>query len=428
MAALRMRNILAGGVAAAALLSSGCRENKEPKTPPPPVVKVVPATEGFMYESIEAIASVKPYEEVSLVARVDGYLIRRLFEEGGTVKKGQLLYEIEPQIYEAKVKVAAADLEKAQAGLGNANIEFERQKTLVGQDATSKRTFDNATASKLEAEAMVAEAEANLALARQDLSYTKIFAPFDGRIGFNAFSVGNLVGRSSGTLATVVTVDPVRVEFVITELDLLKPLRLRSGAEVPELRVQLLFQDGVEYEEEGKIAFWSNRVDSRTGTFLLQALFKNPNQKLVAGMFARVRIGPAEPRKAILIPLPALMADLAGDYVYVVGPGGKVARRDLKLGFRDERNVVVHSGLKPGEAVIVEGVQKVRPGSLAAPETDKAALAGIPLTAEAAQKQAGPTANPPFPDAVTEVAKPVPAPEFSVPEGNNPGSSGGGGK
>ena len=416
---MRIRNLLFGGLAAAALFSFGCREKSGRTGPEPPLVRVVPATEGYMFESVSAIASIKAYDQVDLVARVEGYLIKRLFKEGNPVKKGQLLYEIEPQIYQAKVGVAEAALGKARANQANANIEYEREKTLVRQDATSKRKFDDAAASKEEADAGVEEAKSNLALAQQNLSYTKIYSPFDGRIGFNTYSVGNLVSQSSGTLATVVTIDPMRVEFVINELDLLKLLRMRPGKEMPKIRVRLFLQDGVEYAEEGKIAFWNNRVNPKTGTFLLQAIFTNPNQQLMAGMFARVNIGPAEPRKAVLIPQTALMADLAGDYVYVVGKDGKVARRDLKLGYRDRVNVVVLSGLKPGESVIVEGVQKVRPGGPAKAEVDKKAQARIPLTREAALTQDKPEAeSSPFPDKVTEVAQPSSGPSYSIPQGN----------
>lgn len=414
-----MRNVLAGGLAAVALFSFGCREKAVQTGAKPPLVKVVPATEGYMFETVSAIASVKAFDHVDLVARVEGYLVKRLFEEGMTVKKGQLLYEIEPQIYEAKVNIAEAGLDKAHANQQNANIEYERQKTLVGQEATSKRKFDDASAAKLEADAQVEEAAANLVLAKQNLSYTKIYSPFDGQIGFNVYSVGNLVNQNSGTLATVVSIDPMRVEFVINELDLLKLLRMRTGQQMPKIRVRLFLQDGVEYGEEGKIAYWSNRVDSRTGTFLLQALFPNKRQQLMAGMFVRVNIGPAEPTRAVLIPQTALMADLAGDYVYVVGKDGKVERRDLELGYRDRVNVVVQSGLKPGEPVIVEGIQKVRPGGPAAPEVDKAALAKIPVTAKAALEQDKPVAVSPFPDEVVEVAQPASSvPAYAIPKGN----------
>ena len=376
----------AAGILAAAMVLTGCREKEAPAAPAAPPVKVVPATEGYMFESASSIASIKANDEVNLVARVEGFLVKRLFEEGKPVRKGQLLYEIEPQIYEAKVKAAEADLEKAKANLTNADIEYERQKTLVGQDATSKRAFDNAAANKQEADAEVKSAEANLALARQNLSYTKIYSPFDGQIGLNTYSVGNLVDQNSGTLATVVKVDPVRVEFIITEFELIKLLKLRKGAEAPKVRVRLFLQDGSEYSEPGEIAYWSNRVNTNTGTFQLQAVFPNPKRQLMAGMFVRVNIGPADPHKSLLIPLVALMSDQAGDYVYVVEPDGRVARRDLELGYRDSRNIIVKSGLKAGERVIVEGIQKVRPGSPALPETDPALAAQIPLTAEAALK------------------------------------------
>lgn len=139
------------------------------------------------------------------------------------------------------------------------------------------------------------------------------------------------------------------------------------------MRVRLFLQDGSEYSEPGEIAYWSNRVNTNTGTFQLQAVFPNPKRQLMAGMFVRVNIGPADPHKSLLIPLVALMSDQAGDYVYVVEPDGRVARRNLELGYRDSRNIIVKSGLKAGERVIVEGTQKVRPGSPALPETDPGA-------------------------------------------------------
>ncbi|MDR0931783.1 MAG: efflux RND transporter periplasmic adaptor subunit [Victivallales bacterium] len=385
-------------IAVFVVVLNGCREKSAPVAPKPPTVNVVPATEGYILESSTVIAAVKADDEVNLVARVEGFLIKRLFEEGKPVKKGQLLYEIEPEIYNAKVKAAEAELEKSYANQKNANIEYERQKTLDAQDATSKRAFDNATAGKQEADAEVKGAEANLALAKQNLSYTKIFSPFDGQIGLNTYSVGNLVGQSSGTLATVVKVDPARVEFVITELELIKLLQSRKDTETPDVRIRLFLQDGTEYNQAGKISYWSNEINTSTGTLQMQAVFPNPKRELVAGMFARVTIGPAEPLHALMIPLVALMTDQAGDYVYVVDPAGKVKRCNVALGYRDKQNVVVESGLAPGDKVIVEGIQKVRPGGSATPQEDGSLLALIPTTIEKvtgvkAQKPAKPMAE-----------------------------------
>ena len=388
----RWGRVGAAGVLAAVALLSGCREKAAPSAPEPPAVKVVPATQGYMFESSTVIASVKAYEEVNLVARVEGFLVKRLFEEGQPVKKGQLLYEIESEVYAAKVKAAEAELAKARASQTNANIEYERQKTLNTQDATSKRAFDFAVANKQEADAAVEGAEANLALAQQDLDYTKIYAPFDGQIGLNAYSVGNLVDQQSGTLATVVMVDPVRVEFVISEFNLIKRLKLRKDTEVPEVRIRLFLQDGSEYSQPGKIAFWGNRVSTTTGTFRLQALFPNPKRELMAGMFVRVSIGPAAPTKALIVPLVALMSDQAGDYVYVVEADGNVRRHNVTAGYRSEEFFIAESGLKAGDRIIVEGVQKVRPGSPASPQVDETLLARIPQTPEAAQKLDAPEA------------------------------------
>lgn len=369
---------------AALLLSGGCRESEKPAEERATTVLVVPATPGFLLQSASAIGSVKADAEVNLVARVEGFLEKRLFEEGKPVKKGQLLYQIEPDIYAARVKSAEAALEKAKAGLQNATIEYDRQKTLVNKDATSERAFDNATAEKRRADAEVKSAEAELALAQRNLEYTKIFSPFDGVIGLSAVSEGNLVDKSTGTLATVVSVDPVRVEFVVNELDLIELLKIKSDQAMPELRVRLFLQDGSKYGEPGKISFWDNRVSSSTGTLALQALFPNPKRKLVTGMFVRIAVGPAEPRSGLLLPETAVMSDQAGEYVYVVGPDRRVSRRDLKTGYRDGGFLVVNSGLQAGEQVIVEGIQKVRPGALADPKVDEETLRRLPATREAA--------------------------------------------
>ncbi len=377
-----------GMVPAAALLAvmvlCGCREAKKPVEEKAVSVLTVPATPGFLLQSASAIGSVKANDEVNLVARVEGFLEKRLFEEGQSVKKGQLLYQIEPDVYAARLKAAEAALEKAKANQQNAAIEYDRQKTLVGKDATSERAFDNATATRREADAEVKSAEAELALAQRNLDYTKISAPFDGMVGLSAVSEGNLVDKSTGTLATVVSVDPVRVEFVINELDLIELQRLRVDRHMPDLRVRLFLQDGSEYGEPGEISFWDNRISSTTGTLRMQALFPNSKRQLVAGMFVRIAVGPAEPIASLLLPQTAVMTDQAGEYVYAVGADKRVVRRDIVTGYRDGGNLVVESGLEPGELVIVEGVQKVRPGSLAAPVADEAALKRIPVTREAA--------------------------------------------
>ena len=395
-----MRHIwMLGGVAlllAAGVVGGGCTEEKHAAVETPlPKVEVVPATEGYIDEAATAIGELKPFNEVALVARVEGFLKKRNFEEGQLVRAGQLLYEIEPEIYEAKVKAAEGAVEKARAAKQNADGDYDRQKQLIGDDATSKRAFDNASAAKMEADAALKSAEAELALAKQNLSYTKIFAPFDGRISLSKFSEGNLVNQSSGTLASVVSVDPMRAEFVITEPDLLRLQQFRKGDKsIPPLRIRLLRQDGSEYPHQGKISYWDNRVNPTTGTFRIQAVFPNPGQDLVPGMFVKISIAPETPRKTLLIPLQAIMNDQAGEYVYVVDPSGTVVRRDIRVSFRNRRLAVVAEGLNPGEQVITSGTQKVRPGAKAVPVVDQALLGEIPLTPEAAVAETTPEKAP----------------------------------
>ncbi len=372
------------------LIFSGCDPKPVP-TAAPPEVEVLPAAVGPVRENITAIGETKADEKVELVARVEGFLKKRNFKEGQPVKKGDLLFEIEPEIYEAEVKAAQAGLDKSLAARKNADTDYQRQSKLAKDDATSGRAYDNAASRKMEADAEVEAAEAALAKAKQNLSYTKIYAPFDGWVGLAPISEGNLVGRASGPLASIVRTNPMRVEFVLNEMDLLTLLRSKEkGRARPEVRVQLYTQDGREYDAEGKISFWDNRIDPDSGTLRLQAVFPNPDGKLIPGMFTRIRLSPPKPREALLLPLSAVMTDQAGDYVYIVDKDGIVRRRTLKTGYRDETHVVVTENLAPGEQVIVNGIQKVRPGAKAKAVPVKAPTASPATTApEKPAAQAG---------------------------------------
>ena len=349
---------------AALLVGTGCNRKAQAAPRPVPEVKAVKVQQLPYRPSAMVIAEVKAFDEVNLVARVEGYLRKRLFKEGARVKKNQLLFEIEPEIYQAKVKAAEAKLTKAQAAQKNADTDYNRQRKLLTTKAVSEQNYDKAEAAKLEADAEVKNAEAELQLAKQNLSYTKIYAPFDGNVGLSAYSEGNLVNVSSGTLATVVRNNPVRVEFVISELQLLFLLRERIESEDP-LEFRLVTQDGQEYSREGKISFWDNKVNTSTGTFRIQAEFDNPEGFLTPGMFCRIRIRVKKPMKGILVPEEALMMDQAGEYVYVIGPDGTVSRKNVKVSYREKGFVAVSSGVKAGDVVIDEGTQQVKPGAKA---------------------------------------------------------------
>lgn len=357
-----MRNITAATLCAGLLLLAGCeRKVPAPKAELPSVGAV--AVKAYPYTpSSKVIAEVKAADEVNLVARVEGFLRKKHFVEGSRVKKGELLFEIEPELYQAKLKAAEAKLTKAQVAGKNADTDYKRQRQLLSSKAVSERTFDRVEATKLEADADIRSAQAEVEIARQDLSYTRIVAPFDGVIGLCNFSEGNLVGPNSGTLATVVKNDVMRVEFVVPEGMLLNVFE-KQGANRDRYKFELITQDGKVYPYPGKVSFWDNKVNTSTGTFRIQAEFPNPRRSLTPGMFGRVRISPLQPLKGLLIPEEAIMSDQAGDYVYAVAPDGTVSRRTVEISYRENGIAAVKKGLKAGDIVIDNGTQHVRPGA-----------------------------------------------------------------
>ena len=359
---LLMRKLFFLFAAALCLFGEGCDPKVPQKKAELPAVKGIKVGIHSYNPANTVIAEVKPADEVNLVARVEGFLRKRHFVEGSWVKKGDLLYEIEPELYQAKVKAAQAKLTRARVAQKNADTDYKRQRQLLSSKAVSERTFDKVEATKLEADADVKNAEAELEIARQNLSYTRILAPFDGVIGLSNYSDGNLVNASSGTLATVVRNDVVRVEFVVSELQLLNMLGTGKNA-AENFKFELITQDGKVYPFPGKISFWDNRVNSSTGTFRIQAEFPNPKGALTPGMFGRIRMTSRKAAKGVIVPEEALMADQAGEYLYTVAPDGVVARRNVHVAYREKGFAVISSGVKNGDVIVDAGIQHVRPGA-----------------------------------------------------------------
>lgn len=363
------------------VFSSGCTK-KEKVVPVPPSVTVVPATMGNVVSATELIGQSKAYDEVDLVARVQGFLTKINFKEGTTVTKGQLLFQIEKDQYEALVESAQAVLMKAKAVYDNAELTYNRQKKLFEENATAKKNLDDATAAYTEAKANIMQAEADLTTAKLNLGYTTINAPFDGRIGFYTYSEGNLVGLSSKKLANVVKLDPMRVQFNISEVDLVE-LQLNRVKDNPaaknEYVVTVQFQNGTIYAQEGKISFADNKVNSSTGTILVEALFPNPDQVLVPGMYFKVAVKDKEQKPALLIPQSSIQESQLGKFVLVVGTDNKVSQRVIKTGIKSGPSIQVVEGLKEGEKVIVEGLQKVRLDMAVKPLVDESYSFNIPV-------------------------------------------------
>lgn len=349
-------------VAAVALaLLGACEQQAEtsaaPTATPPPAVTVISVqptefTPGFGFNG-----RVVAVDEVELRARVTGFLQKRLFEEGADVETGDLLFVIEKAPYEAVVAQRQAELASAEAKKVNTAAQLQRGEELVRNNNIPQSEVDLRRAEDQMAAAAIQQARAALEQAEINLSYTEIHAPIAGRIGRAAFSVGNLVGPDSGVLATLVSQDPIYVTFPVSQRQLLAHRGERGD---PVVRVTL--PDGTLYQHPGKLNFLDVQVDPGTDTLTVRAELPNPDRVLVDGQFVGVRVERGAPERVLAVPQAALQVDQAGPYVLVVGDDGKVEARRVTLGDAEGTQVVVERGLNEGERIIIEGIQKVRPG------------------------------------------------------------------
>ena len=269
---------------------------------------------------------------------------------------------IEQPPFQAQVAAAKAQVAQAEANLAEANATLQRVQEAVKSGAVSKQELDQATAAAQEGQAQVLAAKAQLQIAEINLGYTEIYAPISGKIGLTAFTFGNLVGPDSGVLATIVSQDPIYVTFQVSAAVIAEVQDEAGGALPPPdtFVVRAELPDGTMYAQPGKIDFLSNQVDQTTDTLTLRAAFANPERRLIDGQFVTVTVETAAPQTALVVPQPAVQTDQAGSYVLVVGSDNKVEQRAVTLGSNHGTGVVVQSGLKEGEKVIVRGIQKVR--------------------------------------------------------------------
>ncbi len=303
------------------------------------------------------------------MARVPGYIEQRSFTEGQLVKKGDLLFRIEQDTYKAAVEQQRANLAKANAIEINAARQLARGKALLPNEFVPKATVDQQVAAQASAQADIMEAQAALDQASINLGYTEIRSPIDGRIGIANFTVGNLVGPNTGSLATIVSFDPIYVVFPASERDVLEFKRrlLAGGPQNGRVMVRVRLSDGTLYPDPGYANFLDIQADPSTDTVAVRAEFPNKQALLVPGGIVGVQIQRGAPREALLVPQTAIQLDQAGSYALVVDSANKVALRRVTLGTERGSAVIVAGGLKAGERVIVEGVQKVRPGQTVAP-------------------------------------------------------------
>jgi membrane fusion protein (multidrug efflux system) len=340
------------------------------QTPPPPAVTVAPAELVAIAETASFNGRAVAAERVDIRARVTGFVTERDFAEGGRVAAGEILFRIDDAAFRAELTQAEASVQAAEAALTLALIERDRQQELVGRGAASQAVLDRAVAEAARAEAEVKRLGALRDNAALDLSYTEIRAPFAGQVGFATADVGALIGPDSGALVTLVSTDPMTVEFPVPERELLRiRTEIGPGSEIESVRLTL--SDGSLYPEGGRIDFADVVVAQGTDTVTVRAIFPNPDTLLRDGSLVSVMIEGAPPAPSLTVPQQAIQRDLLGAFVLVVDANGLVEQRRVEVARLARGIAILGSGLEEGERVITEGANKARPGG-----TVNAALAG----------------------------------------------------
>jgi membrane fusion protein, multidrug efflux system len=372
-------SLLFGAVFLAFTVLTASHAMAQPAASAPPAVGVVTVERQPMTDSYEFNGRIQPINSVNIVARVTAWLDKQLFAEGTDVKKGDLLYRLEKAPFQAAVDRQKAAVAQAEAQLENDNIDLQRKQRLVMTNAVSQQALDNALAAQRVAAAQLKSAQAQLETAQIDLNYTDVYSPIDGRIGRTSVTIGNVVSSSSGTLTTVVSQDPIYVIFPIPTrraIELRKQYGDKGGFEAVKIRLRL--PDGSIYDHTGKLDFVNNAISENTDTLLIRAVISNPIlasqtaggvrlRELVADEFVTVLLESVDPRLVIGVPRAAILADQQGNYVYVVDENNVARQRRVRIGQTTPETAGIVDGLKEGERIVVEGLQRARPDSPVAP-------------------------------------------------------------
>jgi len=350
------------------------------QAPPDVLVAQVEQKDVSIYG--EWIGTLAGQVNANVQAQVTGYLLKRDYQEGSTVRTGQLLFEIDPRPFQAALDQAEGQLAQANAQRANAEavqvrtqLDVERYTPLAKEQAASQQDLDNATQNNLAAKANVATAkaqiqtaEAAVETAKLNLGFTQVISPVDGVADIAKAQVGDLVSTSSGTLTTVSTLDPIRDYFTVSEQDYVQLQKQFSSSSGQRWKLQLILADGTIYPQEGVFFFAGRAVDQNTGSIQLAALFPNPGNVLRPGQYGKVRAVVRTAKGALLVPQ-AAVADMQGSYqVSVVGQDNKIAIRSVKVGERVGTRWIIQDGLKPGERVVAQGQQTLRPGTIVQPK------------------------------------------------------------
>jgi multidrug efflux system membrane fusion protein len=342
--------------------------------PPPAPVIVVAARTASVPVTLGVIGNVQAYSAVAVRSQVDGQIREVHFREGQAVKKGDLLFTLDPRPYEAALRQAEANLAKDTALLDKARTDLARLESLVAKDFTSRANYDTAKANVAALEATIKADEAMVEQARLKLEYTRISAPIDGRVGSILVNAGNLVrandNAAGSTLVVLNQIRPIYVQFSVPESHI-SAIRARMAEGRIAVKAQVPQEDRV--PAEGTLTFINNAVDTATGTILLKATFANDDDRLVPGQFVNVTVELAVIAEAVIVPPAAVQVGQRGYYIYVVKADSTVELRLVRTGIRTEHAIVIEDGLKPGERVVTEGQLRLRPGARVAVRPSAAA-------------------------------------------------------
>ena len=389
-------------IVASALLLAACGQENRYVAPPPPRVTVAVPSQQPVTRYLEATGNTAAVNSADLVARVSGFIHEINYQDGALVKKGTLLFTIEPEPYQVKLDQAKAAEEGARSALKQAQAAFERQAELVGRQAATQANYDQALATRDSSQSSLTQAEINTRLAALNLEYAHVTAPFDGIVTARQVSVGQFVGSGASPtlLATIIQHDPIYVNFNVSEQDVLhiRADMARRGLTPDDLRkvpVEVGLQSETGYPHRGTLDYASPSVNPSTGTLAVRAVLQNPSRILLPGYFMRVRVPLGEAQNALLVPDSAIGSDQGGRYILVVDQDGVVAQRKVVIGPRVDERRVIDNGLNPQDRVVVAGVLRAVPGQKVDPQMQAADAASAAAAGAPAPPSPAPLPNPP---------------------------------
>ena len=363
------KKALAAAMAATFILSvAGCAKKEQQAGPQATLVrtmKVITRTTPIVYDYT---GFVEATQEMNLAPQVTGQIVGKYFNGGDTVQAGQVLYEIDPRTYKASLLSAEGNLASARAALANAEMDAERYTKLYEQNAVSKQMLDNAVTARDQARASVKALEGLLLNAQINMEETKVTAPFTGRTDTSSLEVGNYVAAGQSVLTKISNTDPVFIKFSIAEPEYLTLAAASDGNGAALDNLSAVLANGETYDLKGKVAEVNRGISDNTGTLTIKATFQNPKKELLPGMFAHIQATGGVRENALLIPQRSVTELMYKNFVYVVGADNKVIMKEIKLGQKVGRLIMVNGGLTGEETLVVEGVGKMRQGALVDPQ------------------------------------------------------------